>query len=150
MYDRSQFHKTSVKQLRAAAVEYSFTPGADMVTLMSDKASVLTQSLVVEEAVGTAKNTKKVAAVQKFRRPERAMYECVHSGLLTKRFTFNQPHVDVALENKSARMPDDAFRAKKKHRSLDFAAVVSTAQKSPFESPGAPSLCTRIIDDYYL
>ena len=96
------------------------------------------------------KNTKTTTAQKRFKRPQTSMMSVLQAQTLEKRHHFTTIAQDAPLTSKCSEVPQDAYRARPKDRSLDFASIVTTQQTVSWHSPTGGNFALRFGDLEFL
>ena len=153
--ERHQFQLCENEQFRLAFVEYGHGAAVDghddMSGLARKRARLPWSSNVSEESIGAMKKQVRVST-RKYRNIETVMGNVIRSDALTARNKYDSLVINTPFVTNSERLPQSAFSAGKKTRSLAFNELVTTGEGCKHYSPNAanamcPSLGHKILGE---
>lgn len=133
---RHAFLKVSIQQYIQACHSLQFAAEEPLRNLVRQRARLLIQTQIVEDIIGTQKNTDFTSAQKKFKKPEASMAAALRQEVLNKRHHHLPVSCDLNFESKTTRLAACAFKSDMGDRSLDFGRIVSASPSPPWWSPG--------------
>jgi hypothetical protein len=152
MDKRHVMRKVRNMQYSAALDEVGSNPAAkfDFEKLIGEQAATMTPTLIVEETIGSMKNTRSVKQARKFRRPAASMAAALAQGVVDSRHKFDAVPMDRPVVRRSDVLPGTNFHPPVSASTIDWKkGVVSTVQTPPYHSPPAPLHGTSTADLFF-
>lgn len=141
LLDRSCCNLASVEQLRLALVEKGWDfQDSEIQGLLHERFSAIMTTQSVEDVNHVQKKQRtRTGWGGRYRRPQTSMFSAVSSGILERSHRFD-PLRRAAIEGGCLEpLPETAFVAKEE-ASMNFDAIVTTSQSSPYFSPSAENI----------
>lgn len=129
-YKRHEMRKVATQQFSLAFAELGFSPHPPVKDLIRRRVSGILSTQICEDAIGAGKNAKTVIGNRRYRRPEASMAAILKNHVPDVIHRYQTPKATMPIGSKAMRVPDEAFRAKREHASMDFASVVGTKQSA--------------------
>lgn len=148
LLDRSLLNTTAVRQCIAGAKAQGWQAalGSAWATVARHSMQGGMSTLMCEEMIGFAKNSKKQRGATVFRKPEVSMAMVLGNDVVTKRFKYTQTDDAAAPPSKRARLLPEAFGRGSKEPTVKFPGLVSTRAKPPWFSPAANHIGVNTAD----
>lgn len=129
-YKRHEMRKVATQQFCLAFAELGFRPHPEVTDLIRRRVSGILSTQICEDAIGAGKNAKTIIGNRRYRRPEASMAARLKNHVPDVIHKYQTPKATLPIGSKTMRVPDEAFRAKREHASMDFTSVVGTKQSA--------------------
>lgn len=144
---RHLFNKTSNLQfLRAMDDRHHPDFVEDLRSVVRARVRVTCPTQLIEDLIGSAKNSGIVKGASKFRRPERAMSAMVKNHVVDVRHSWHTVSDETPIGPKSVRLDTSAFTLSKVSQSLPWHEVSSNKASPPYYSAGANNASANVAD----
>lgn len=140
---RSLLDTTAARQSIAGAKAQAWasaSPTSSWAQVTLDTMQGSMSTLMCEELIGFAKNSRKQRGATIFRKPEVSMAMMLGNEVPSKRFRYMMTDDSAAPPSKRPKLLPEAFGRGAIECELKFLGLVSTAQKPPWFSPSASQI----------
>ena len=133
---RDLFEKENVKQHVRCATQMGWRASDEQRDTVTVQTSGLLQTQLIEDVIGSQKNSPSTQAVNKYKRPLAAMAATLQCEVIDNRHQFDTIQADLPLAKKR-RLQDSDFKADISRQSLSYENISNYEAKTSFWSPKA-------------
>ena len=137
MLSRHPLNTTPGRRAMLAFADKEAGAMADFEEIISEMAQGCPQTQIVEDIIGSQKNSKTVRNYTKVKRPEVSMGMVLEQKILERKHKYTPIDMSIPMVGSAPKIPSAAFNQSKASWTHDWKPIASTKQSPDFYSPSA-------------